>query len=126
MKICIKILIIMLIMVLIPVTVNAFSWDSISSSAKDFIAKGQDKGGDLIPSDDLEGIFIPIARTLVSIASIILLGVTLVMGIKYMISSPDDQAKLKQQLVGLVVSVFVIYGARGIWALVYNFMLDIT
>ena len=42
-------------------------------------------------------------------------GVVAFMGIRYMTSSPDKQATLKQQLIGVVVSGIVIFGAYGIW-----------
>ena len=45
----------------------------------------------------------------------------LIIGIRYMMASPEEAAKLKGQLVGLVVSGIVIFGAYSIWALVVNF-----
>ena len=51
--------------------------------------------------------------------------ITVVMGIKYVFASPDEQAKLKKQLVGLVISAIVIFGAYGIWSLAYSFMNDV-
>ena len=60
------------------------------------------------------------ARILLSIGIIVLVGVTMVMGIKYMFASPEEAAKLKQQLIGLVVSALVIFGAVGIWSLAYQ------
>ena len=35
-----------------------------------------------------------------------------------MTASPEAQAKLKQQLIGLVVSGFVIFGSYAIWKIV--------
>jgi hypothetical protein len=46
--------------------------------------------------------------------------VTLYMGIKYITATPDSQARLKQQLIGLVVSGIVIFGAYFIWKIVVN------
>ena len=43
---------------------------------------------------------------------------TAYMGILYMISPPERQAKLKQQLIGLVVSAVVIFGGYYIWKIV--------
>ena len=47
------------------------------------------------------------------------------MGIKWITASPDKQGKLKQQLIGLVVSIIVIYGAVGIWTLMKNTFLNL-
>jgi hypothetical protein len=44
------------------------------------------------------------------------------MAIKYFTEGPEQKAKLKQQLIGLVVSIVVIYGGVGIWTLLKNFM----
>ena len=63
---------------------------------------------------------------LVAIGSVVLVIVTTIMGIKYIMGGPDKRAQLKQQLVGLVVATIVIFAAQAIWALVYNFMTDLT
>lgn len=60
------------------------------------------------------------------IAIIVLLIVTAVMGIKYMVADPQEQGKLKQQLVGLVVSAAVIFGAFTIWQITVNIMKGVT
>ena len=49
-----------------------------------------------------------------------LVGVTIVMGIKYMFATPEEAAKLKQQLIGLVVSAVVVLGATAIWKIIYK------
>ena len=48
----------------------------------------------------------------------VLVAVLTFMGIKYITSGPEAQGKLKQQLIGVVVSGVVIFGAYGIWQLV--------
>jgi len=50
----------------------------------------------------------------------VLVSVTIIMVIKYMFATPDEAAKLKQQLIGLVVSAVVVLGATAIWKIVYN------
>lgn len=96
------------------------SWDEMSNSAKEFLDKGANQN--VISNDDLYGVVQPIASTLIAIGTAVLVVVTVVMGIKYMTSNPEQQGKLKQQLIGLVVSTVVIFGAQLIWALVYNLM----
>ena len=46
----------------------------------------------------------------------------MIMAVKWITATPDKQAKLKQQLVGLVIAVVVIFGAVGIWNLVRGIM----
>lgn len=39
------------------------------------------------------------------------------MGIKWITAKPDEQAKLKQQSVGLLVAAVVVIGAFTIWSI---------
>jgi hypothetical protein len=48
----------------------------------------------------------------------VMVAVTTYMGIKYLTAGPEAQAKLKVQLVGLVVSGMVIFGSYYIWKIV--------
>ena len=48
----------------------------------------------------------------------VMVAVTTYMGIKYLTAGPEAQAKLKVQLIGVVVSGVVIFGAYGIWSIV--------
>lgn len=90
-----------------------------------FIANG--KKSQAIDTNNIQNALMPIGRTLVTIATIVLTVVTVVMAIKYMMcDSADKKAKLKTQLIGLVVSTIVIYGAQIIWSILYNFMINVT
>ena len=59
----------------------------------------------------------PIVGILTAIGVIVLVVVTIIMGIKYMFATPEEAAKLKQQLIGLVVSAVVVLGATAIWGI---------
>lgn len=103
-----------------PVQANGFSFPSFSElmqDGKNFLSKGKNNN---VSESQLQSVFLPMARILLSIGIIVLVGVTMVMGIKYMFASPEESAKLKQQLIGLVVSALVIFGAVGIWSLAYQ------
>ena len=103
---------------------DGFTLDSIKEQADTWLNGG--KGQDHINDQQLQNIIIPIGQMLVAIGSVILVIVTTIMGIKYIMGGPDKRAQLKQQLVGLVVATIVIFAAQAIWALVYNFMTDLT
>ena len=66
--------------------------------------------------------FTELGSILMFIGAGIVVGATAYMGILYIISPPEKQAKLKQQLVGLLVSACVIFGAYYIWKIVVNFL----
>lgn len=103
----------------------AFSLQDMQSKAKNFEKAGQGEADKILPIEGSGGIeekFIPIGQVLVTIASIVLVIVTLIMAIKYLTANAEQKGKLKQQLIGLVVSIVVIYGAVGIWSLVKQLM----
>ena len=119
-------LLIIALIVFVPVKTFAAddvkTWDELKADADAFIEKGKEK--DVINSDVATTIM-PIAQALVAVAAGVLVIVTCIMGVKYATaSSPDAQAKLKKQLIGLVISVIVVFGAHTIWTIVYNFMKD--
>lgn len=110
--------------------VNAYEslWEKIQKQASDFENHGTAKeaGDPNITSGQIADIAIPIFQFMITIATIVVTIVTIVMGIKYMVSNPEGKAKLKQQLIGLVIAVIVIWGAQGIWALMSNFLEGLT
>lgn len=106
------------------------SWDEMKEKADGFVNAGKQNGGeDVISEESIQEIAMPIARALLTLATAVLTIVTVIMGIKYFMtdaSNASSKASIKKKLVGLVVSTIVIYGAQGIWALLYNFMTSIT
>lgn len=97
--------------------VEALTLSDMQKETNDFITKGQTGSNDI----DGAGIFKDLAdmgSILTTIGAGVLVAATLYMGIKYMTASPEAQAKLKQQLIGLVVSGFVIFGSYAIWKIV--------
>lgn len=99
------------------------STSDLFSKANDFIDRNSENS--IISDDDLSPA-IQVGQLLMGIAIIVLLIVTAVMGIKYMVADPQEQGKLKQQLVGLVVSAAVIFGAFTIWQITVNIMKGVT
>lgn len=121
------IIIILLIFSFIPHSVYAEDpLQDMKDQATSWINNGEELGKNILPSSDLQKTFVPIGQVLVAVATIVVLVVTIIMGIKYitanLTANPEEKGKLKQQLIGLVVSIVVIYGAVGIWNLVQNIM----
>lgn len=114
----------------IAVTAKSSGWQIIDAG-KAFIDEGR-KGADEIDSEgmgtdpeDFVSEFIGIGQILVAVGVATLLIVTAVMAIKWITAKPDQKAKLQQQLIGLVVSAVVIFGAIGIWNLVRGIMIKV-
>ena len=89
---------------------------NMENQADTFINTGKNEAGEL--DDVVTSVttsFTGLGQILTMIGAGVMVAVTSYMGIMYIISPPDKQAALKQQLIGLVVSGIVIFGAYGIW-----------
>lgn len=112
----IKILIITLILL---ISFANFSLAIDFSKADEFIKKGLQKANeDNISVEEVGKEFAAIGKSLRVIGAGTVVIATAYMGILYMISPPERQAKLKQQLIGLVVAAIVIFGGYYIWQMV--------
>lgn len=100
--------------------------DTILQQGKDFITDGKTASNGIITEDQFAEAIIPVGQVLVGIATVVIAVVMAIMGIKWITATPEQQAKLKQQLIGLVIAIVVIYGAVGIWTLVRNIMESVT
>lgn len=96
------------------------SFDDMKSRLDTWKTTGKNGGNSSVSGDDMKNIIVPIANILTAIGVFVLVAVTIIMGIRYMFATPDEAAKLKQQLIGLVVSAVVVLGATAIWKIVYN------
>lgn len=120
-KIILLTLVIMLLSGIINVSyANTLSFDSVVQEANDWIARGEASGSGTINVNEITSIITPIAQALTVVGVGILLIVAAVMGIKWITANPEEQAKLKQQSIGLVVAAAVILGAYTIWKIALN------
>lgn len=99
--------------------------DNIFDAASSWMSQGQSGAKSLsgdVGVDFFVGELIQIGQILVGIAVATLVIVSVIMAIRWITATPDKKAKLQQQLIGLVVATFVIFGAVGIWNLVRGIM----
>ena len=96
--------------------VNAISLSEMEGKAENFINAGSTQTN--INYDNVTKEFVSLGQILTIIAAGVMVAVTAYMGIKYLTAGPEAQAKLKTQLVGVVVSGMVIFGAYFIWSIV--------
>ena len=118
------ILIIALLMVVSFIIPNdSLALDDMIKQANDFVSTGQTNAkNDGVDPDAIAKEFIPLGQLLTIIGMGVMIAATTFMGIKYLTASPEGQAKLKEQLIGLVVAGIVVFGAYHIW----SFALDIV
>lgn len=91
------------------------------SKADAFITKGK-SGQGIQDISEIGNDFADIGKVLVYIGAGILVGGLAYLGIMYMISPPEKQGKLKQQLIGLLVAGIVIFGAYSIWSILVKIL----
>lgn len=109
-------------MVLLYVLVSAFSnvkaitLKEMENKANNFINAGANNQN--IDYNNVTKEFSDLGQILTMIGAGVMVGITTYMGIKYLTAGPEAQAKLKVQLVGVVVSGLVIFGAYYIWKIV--------
>lgn len=68
-----------------------------------------------ITKNDAENNLEAVGQILVWVGGIVSVVSVVIMGIKWLTSSPEQLAKVKSQTVGLLISIGVIYAAMGIW-----------
>lgn len=120
--ITITVLTIILLLMNNTYTLASVTWESIQGQADGFISKGQ-SGANLI---NIQGTVVSVGQILTTIGLAVVLVGILILGIKYMMASPEEAAKIKGQLVGLVISAIVIFGAWSIWRLVVIALQSVT
>lgn len=81
------------------------------SGADDFLKKGTPQINDTKLKESSDTIYN--ALLIVGVALTAIIGV--VLGIKFMIASAEDKAKIKEAFVPYIIGCIVIYGAFGIW-----------
>ncbi len=117
-KALIKILVVLIILQFtIPInTSKAAFWSDIFTYGDNFVETGASQQDSNAASDektmeimnDLYSVLFPLGVVI----TVIIGGV---LGIKFMMASADDKAKVKESMVPYVVGCAVIYGAFGIW-----------
>lgn len=126
----IKIILMVLIVLQFVSMPNIVHADSIGdgfSQATDFLNNGKDKANqeDIISTETRNNLDI-IYNVLLAIGTALAVIIGGILGIKFMIASAEDKAKIKEALVPYVLGCVVIFGAFGIWKLVVSILNNIS
>lgn len=97
---------------------DGFSIDGIFRQGQSFIENGSQNT--VMDDGALSNIINPISGAFLTVGTFVIVGVGIYLGIKYVTSGVDDKANVKKQAYGVLVSAIVIFGAYGIWKLVYG------
>jgi len=94
--------------------------DEMISDADEFLQIGADDAILTGPGSPLDVTSEYIYNILLIIAVAVAVLVGTYLGIKFMLESAEDKAKIKEAMIPFVVGCFVIFGAFGIWKIMVN------
>ena len=119
-KIAIIVFTIFCVVMLMPQKIDAVNVNptSIMNGADKFIENAENR--ELFDKDSEKDAVDQIYFIMLSIGVVLAVVVGIVLGIQFVTTGASGQAKVKEKLVVYVVGVFVVFGAFGIWRLVYN------
>lgn len=96
------------------------SGDSIINGARDFVNNGKEGASKTLNEAELKNTSNTIYNIVLAIAMVIAVAVGVALGIKFMTSSVEEQAKIKEMLVPYIAGCIVVFGSIGIWKLAVN------
>lgn len=108
-------------MMFMPIS-NASFWDDVMSAGDNFILKGRANVGSLVEQDDLNETISVIYNALLVLGVVLAVIMGAILGIKFMVGSVEEQAKIKEILFPYVTGCIVTFGAFGIWKLLMNIL----
>jgi len=103
---------------------SSLDLDSMKSDADSFISNG--KSNQKITTGDVKKEVLSIANILVGVASIVFVVVGSILGVQYMMGTPDKKSELKQKLIWFIVAIVLVYGAVGIYNIIVRIMENIV
>ena len=101
----------------IPI-VNAANMDSTMNDADNFFQEGKTEGSDLIDQSKLQIEINYVYNILFAIGVGLSVLVGAMLGIRYMLGSVEEQAKIKETFIPYAIGCIVVFGAFGIWKII--------
>ena len=115
------ILFILLTIASIPLQTFATVTDDAVKDGDSFIGNAKDSG-EVFDMGELKNLSNDIYNMLLIMGIVIAVIVGSILGIKFMISSVEEQAKIKNVLIIYVIGCIVVFGAFTIWKIVANLL----
>ena len=84
------------------------------------------RGANKITPINASGLVNGLAGVLTTFGVLVVFAGLLIIGIKYMVATPEEAAKLKTKLIGLTIAGVLIIGAYGIWNLVVSLIWEMS
>lgn len=132
MKKCIRpiikiIFVIVLIQIIFSPTSQANWWDDIFNKGEEFINTGKEEleKDATIDTEDVNKEYKKLFGILFALGVALSVIIGAILGIKFMVSGIEEQAKIKELLLPYVIGCIVIFGAFGIWKLAIELFSDV-
>ena len=125
-KIAIKIIMILLVVQLIYMPVSQASfWGEIFDAGDNFLNEGKNASSNIVADNSVNTEFNRIYNVLFGIGVALTVIIGAILGIKFMIGTVEEQAKVKEMLMPYIIGCIIIFGAFGIWKLAINIFSNI-
>lgn len=113
----IAVLMIMILIILTPIS-NASTMDNIFNKGDIFLQEGKNEGNNLISQSQLKTNINDLYNILFTIGVALSVLIGAVLGIKFMVGSVEEQAKIKETLIPYAIGCIVVFGGFGIWKII--------
>lgn len=124
-KVIIIVLILEVVLINISAPVKAAGIiDDMFSGAENFAQEGRNQAikDDTATDEEISEVITILYNIVLTLGTIIAIAVGGVLGIKFMISSAEDKAKVKESMIPYVVGCIAIFGALMIWKVVIGIL----
>lgn len=119
------IMIVLIVQVLYMPASQASFWGDIFTAGDNFLNEGRAASGSMITDDSVDTEFNRIYNILFGIGVALSVIIGAILGIKFMLGTVEEQAKIKEMLIPYIAGCVVIFGAFGIWRLAINIFSNI-
>ena len=99
----------------IPICSEASTLDDIITSGNDFLSQSSSSTVGTPDESKLKDISATVSGILLTIAIVVTVISTVVMGINFVIQSVEEKAKIKESMVPWIIGIIISFGAYGIW-----------
>lgn len=108
-----------ILIMLTPISnASTMDMDSIMQDGDSFLDDGKKTGSNLIDQSQLKANINDVYNIIFTIGVALSVVIGAVLGIKFMMGSVEEQAKVKETLLPYAIGCIVVFGAFGIWKLI--------
>lgn len=107
--------ILVILIVLFSINTKVYAWSQVFSDAKDFIQTGENSNQGNVNATGVQELSSYLYNILLSAGVVIAVIIATVLGIQFMTSSAEGQAKVKEALIPFIIGCIVVFGGFGVW-----------